>query len=202
MAVNSSSVSAKIISFIKRKTSQQYRFNQQYSGTYWDGLRNIEDLGRYSVIVGYIRFFFKHARILDLGCGEGILRERLSPSDFAYYLGVDISDVAIANAQKNADAKTGFITGDIGKLDLDEPFDAIVYNESLYYLKNPKASVMSLFKNLSKDGIFIISSFNKHGKENVTMWNTLSEILVLKDRATITNAKGDWWTIHIYTVKR
>ncbi len=190
------------ISFVKRKISKKHRFNLQYEKKQWDGLRSVEDLGRYSIIVGYVRFFAQDARILDLGCGEGVLQERISANNYTQYLGVDISDVAIANAQEKADTKTKFITGDLQRLQLDGTFNVIVYNESIYYLKDPKASVLSLIKNLTPNGIFIISCYNRHGREHTTLWEGLADIVDLADRVTVSNAKGDTWAIHVYTVKR
>lgn len=196
-----SSIIARIGSFIRRKTSQKHRFNLQYEKKLWDGLRAIEDLGRYSLIVGYSKFFFPNARILDLGCGEGVLLERFTPSDYSYYQGIDISDVAIDKARKTGRSKAFFIAGDLNTLQIEEKFDVIVYNESLYYLTSPKNAVKSILKNLNPDGILIVSNFNKHGREATTLWSELSEILDLKEKSNVTNMKGDSWTVHVYMMK-
>lgn len=198
---NNNSFIGGILSFIKRKTSQKYRFNQQYANKQWDGLRSVDDLGRYSLIAGYIRFFSPDARILDLGCGEGVLQERIRPEEYSHYLGIDISDVAIANARNKANKKTEFLVGDLARLKLNGVFDAIVYNESIYYLSDPGASVRSLFSNISSNGIFIVSCYNRHGKEDAVLWSQLDELLSIKDRVIVTNRKGDSWTIHVYTKK-
>ncbi len=195
------SIIAKIGSFIRRKISQKHRFNQQYEKNLWGGLRAIEDLGRYSLIVGYSRFFFTNARILDLGCGEGVLLERFTPSDYSYYQGIDISDVAIDNARKNGKSKAFFMTGDLNTLYIEEKFDVIIYNESLYYLTSPKNAVKSILKNLNPDGIVIVSNFNKYGKEATTLWSDLSEILDLKGKSNVSNINGDSWTVHVYKMK-
>src|SRR5436190_22074494 len=102
-------------SFLRRKFSQKYKFNLQYEGGKWDGLKELPELARFSVIAGYVRYFCPHARILDLGCGEGVLLDRLAPADYAQYLGIDFSDVAIANAQKTATEKASFAVGDLNK---------------------------------------------------------------------------------------
>ena len=201
MPDNSSSITDRIIAFIKRKISQKHRFNLQYENKQWDGLRDIKDLGRYSLLVGYAKFFSSGSRILDLGCGEGILQERFAPGDYGFYCGIDISDVAIANANKKADTKTCFMVGDIGKPDILGTFDVIIYNESIYYLSDPTSSILSLFQHLDPGGIFIISCYNKHGKEHTNLCNSLSKILDLADRTLVTNISGDSWTVHVYKIK-
>ena len=202
MPQQSKSVIDKITSFIKRKTSLKYNFNLQYENKEWDSLRSLADLGRYSLIVGYVKFFFPNARILDLGCGEGILQERFTASDYASYLGVDISEVAIGSAKKNENAKTRFTVGDLDRLSVEGKFDAIIYNESMCYMKDPNTAVCSLFKNLNPGGIFIISNYNNHGKEPDSLWLKLAEILDLHERTRITNMAGDAWTLHVYKMKK
>ena len=189
------------MAFLKRKTSQQYRFNQQFACGKWDGLKDLAELGRYSIIVGFAGYFCKRARILDLGCGEGILQEKFAPTDYSYYLGVDFSEVAIDHAQKRADARTEFRVGDLNKLVIDGQFDVIIYNESLNYLGHPKEAVLKLFKNLSTGGVFIFSLVDKHGKEQTGLWQQLDSILELQERNKVTNLAGHSWTVQVYKVK-
>ena len=201
MASQSKSIIARISSFIKRKTSLKYTFNLQYENNEWNSLRNLADLGRYSLIVGYVKYFFKNARVADLGCGEGILLERFTLSDYSYYLGVDISEVAIESARKKENSNARFIVGNLDKLKIEGNFDAIIYNESMCYMKDPNNAVLSLFKNLNPGGIFIVSNYNNHGKEPDALWIQLAEILDLHERTRITNMAGDIWTIHVYKIK-
>jgi len=192
-----------IISFVRRKTSIRHRFNLQYAKHLWEGLRSIEDLPRYSVITGYTQFFYPagNARILDLGCGEGVLQERLVPVGYAYYLGVDISDVAIENVRKKETANTRFATGNLDRPAIEGLYDVAIYNESIYYLKNPVAAVRALFANIAPGGLFIISCYNRKGKEHTDLWARLSEVLDLLDSTKVINRNGDSWTIHVYKIK-
>jgi 2-polyprenyl-3-methyl-5-hydroxy-6-metoxy-1,4-benzoquinol methylase len=189
------------ISFIKRKTSQKYRFNQQYEQKKWEGMRDIADLGRYSVIVGYTKHFCKNPRILDLGCGEGILLEKFHATDYVSYVGVDFSEVAIASAKKLENDHVKFIVGDLNKLSVTGTFDVIIYNESLYYMSNPKDAVRALFSHLSRDGVFIFSMVDKHGKERTGLWSALDEILNVVEQTKVVNNAGDSWTVRVYKIK-
>jgi len=189
------------IRFLKRKISQKHKFNQQFEHKKWESLRDIADLGRYSIIVGLTKYFCPNARILDLGCGEGVLLEKFAPSDYSSYLGIDFSEVAIQNAAKLTNDKARFITGDLNKLEADGQYDVIIYNESLYYLGNPQNAVKSLFKNLAPGGVFIISMVDKHGKERENIWRELDEVLALQEKTKVTNLHGDSWTIRTYKMK-
>jgi 2-polyprenyl-3-methyl-5-hydroxy-6-metoxy-1,4-benzoquinol methylase len=196
------SITGRIASFVKRKTSQKYKFNLQYEQKKWEGMRDIADLGRYSIIVGFVRYYFKNPRILDLGCGEGILLEKFASTDYTHYTGIDFSDVAIDNARKMGCERADFAVGDLNKLSVDGTFDAIIYNESLYYLNRPQAAVSKLVKNVAAGGKFIFSMVDKRGHEREGLWNELNEILKPVDKSKVTNANGDSWTIVVYEVRR
>ncbi len=191
----------KVQSFIKRKVSQQYKFNQQFESGVWEGLKGVAELGRYSIIAGYVRFYCKRPRVLDLGCGEGILQKKISAVDYQYYLGVDFSDVAINNANEFSNAATHFEVGDLNKLNVPGKFDAIIYNESIYYLNNPEAAITALCSQLNDGGIFIFSIVDKHGKVETGLWERINGILTLHDTTRVTNREGNSWTIQVYKKK-
>ena len=64
----------------------------------WTHLNEIEEIGHYAVIVGYLRFYFDKPTVLDLGCGHGRLLQLLEPH-FDDYTGIDISSEAINSAR-------------------------------------------------------------------------------------------------------
>ncbi|MBC7552587.1 MAG: class I SAM-dependent methyltransferase [Taibaiella sp.] len=186
---------------MKRKTSQQYRFELQYENKKWDGLKEIGELARYSVITGYAFQYFPSPSVLDLGCGEGILQEKMAHTHYKSYLGIDFSSVAIDNAKKLEDNRTRFLVGDLNHLVVDGKFDVIIYNESLNYLSDPVKAVEALFPHLNPGGIFVISLVDKHGKEQTALWNKLAPVLQLKDRTKVINSVGHLWTIQVYCLR-
>ena len=46
----------------------------EYSRGVWDYLSGVEELTRFSVVVGYCHYFHKNGSILEIGCGEGLLQ--------------------------------------------------------------------------------------------------------------------------------
>ena len=93
-------------------------------------------------------------RILDLGCGDGLLVSMLKDRGYKAY-GIDISDsmIRIANKtyaldiiQKNAE----------DKLDFKEPFDAMVCYTFSNFI-NPSLVFKNIFMNLKKGGYFFFN---------------------------------------------
>ncbi len=136
----------------------------EYSGEKWNFLENISELGRYSVIAGYIAYLKPQAAVLDVGCGEGILFDRYQGQGYSKYLGVDISQVAIDRLADRQNEKTRFVSADAENFEptewFDSLFDIIVFNESLYYFHDPLMGVKKYCNALNPDGLIIVSTFN------------------------------------------
>jgi SAM-dependent methyltransferase len=176
-------------------------FNHQFSNDKWDGLWDVPELARYSVITGYTKYYCKEPRVLDLGCGEGVLQQKFSYEDYAYYLGIDFSEAAIEKAKCIENDKARFELGNLNNMNIDGLFDVIIYNESLYYLNDPPGAIRAMFKNLKPGGIFIVS-MHKVGDERDWLWAALDEILDLKDKTSVSNRSNTTWTIGVYRIKQ
>lgn len=102
-------------------------------------------------------------RVLDIGCGDGVLGVYLREKIGAETYGIDISEkgVKIANrrglvakvgdAQKEIPFQAGF-------------FDAVIANEIIEHLYNPDSFLKEVKKVLRKGGLFII------GTPNMSFW--------------------------------
>ena len=84
----------------------------QYQNGMWDSLNGLGQVGRYSMIAGYLQHFKQGGILLDVGCGEGILQENLRSSSYSRYVGVDISGDAIKRASQRKDDRTSFVEAD------------------------------------------------------------------------------------------
>jgi 2-polyprenyl-3-methyl-5-hydroxy-6-metoxy-1,4-benzoquinol methylase len=111
-------------------------FELQYSSGRYDYLRGLSELVHYSVLIGYCHYLKPAGSILDVGCGEGILQERLEPGKYSRYIGIDISHEAIRRTSHRQDARTLFITADVLTYIPSERFDIIVFNECLYHFRH------------------------------------------------------------------
>jgi SAM-dependent methyltransferase len=108
----------------------------------------------------------KHARggdILDLGCGPGNTANELAENAYTTYLGVDISESALAKGVRRTNengraGKNSFVCSDFLSYMPPREFDVILFRESMYHI--PYGSVMELLNKYSKylksNGVFIV----------------------------------------------
>ncbi|NCX95205.1 MAG: class I SAM-dependent methyltransferase [Chitinophagia bacterium] len=188
-----------ILRIFSNQTVSKDKFNQQFASGKWECMKSIADLHRYSLINGYCGFLVPPPySVLDLGCGEGILLDRMPQQALAYYHGIDFSDVAINNAKAKESENVKFSVADITTYTPDKIYDFIVFNESLYYLKNVREVLAKYTPFLTERGYLIISMFHNKDKYDA-IWDTLASLLTVVDKATITNAQGHAWTVAVFS---
>lgn len=131
----------------------------EYQTGKWNYLRNDDELPRYAILAGYLNERCSGGSILDLGCGDGVLCERLTPGSYGKYLGIDISAEAVARAAALDLAGARFACADVEQFELDESFDAIVINEVLYYFRDPVRVVERFAEALTARGVMLASMY-------------------------------------------
>jgi cyclopropane fatty-acyl-phospholipid synthase-like methyltransferase len=139
---------------VKRKFwEKEYRENKWHFAENSTGDCVYENLEKYA----------KHGSILDLGCGSGNTSTELVNSAYSSYLGVDISEEALAKAAKRSEAagrsaKNRFLRSDFFNFDTSEKFDVILFRESMYHvpLERVKSLLDKFSAYLAEDGVFIV----------------------------------------------
>jgi 2-polyprenyl-3-methyl-5-hydroxy-6-metoxy-1,4-benzoquinol methylase len=124
----------------------------------WARLRDPIEFGRYDVINDYLQEFAQGGAVLDVGCADGILQERIA---YGSYLGIDMFAPSIARAQYKADGRTRFLCADAATFVPKERFDAIVWNECLYYLAKPVDVITRYREYLRPNGVMIVSMLDQ-----------------------------------------
>jgi trans-aconitate methyltransferase len=90
-------------------------------------------------------------RILDLGCGDGFLTQRIAASG-ATMVGVDSSPQMIAAAQERGlDAR--YASGET--LPFDREFDAVFSNAALHWMRDQDAVLQGVYRALKPGGRFV-----------------------------------------------
>ena len=93
-------------------------------------------------------------RILDLGCGDGVLTEKLAALG-CQVVGVDSSPAQIAAAQaRGLDAHVV----DAQRLTFDAEFDAVFSNAALHWMRKPDEVIAGVWRALEPGGRFVASS--------------------------------------------
>lgn len=185
-------LTARIARGVRRmlRIDRERRWNREYAAGGWDWLRNLDELAHHAVLAGYVSRLAPGGAVLDMGCGEGVFQEQLRGAA-GRYVGVDF-EAAIVKAAAKVDANTAFVVGDMNEFTTTERFDAIVFNESLYYLHDPAAGLARYETMLTPTGVFLVSM---HGKaRNDAIWAALDERYVTLDSVILENRHGTRWT--------
>jgi len=108
-------------------------------------------------------------KILDVGCGNGNIAMQLGSSGHEV-LGIDISKEAITKAQlNNSLSNVSFKYIAVEDLAIENKFEVIICSEVLEHLHEPESVIRSLKKQLSDDGLLIITVPNGFGPREVLM---------------------------------
>ncbi len=147
-------------------TAEQWRWG--YTSGHLDYFARIDELPRYSLLIGYLAFLGGEPDIIDIGCGQGLFRERIEHVPFRRYLGVDSSADAIAQARRLEDDRTTFIEGDVAALVDDVPrFDVAVCNEVLSVAPDPERLLATVHALLRPGGHLLTSTWRHPGDQQL-----------------------------------
>lgn len=134
-------------------------WDRQYAAGKWRYMAGLAELGRYSMLAGYLRWLKPRGVFLDVGCGEGLLARRLGSESYAAYLGIDVSAAAIVQARAHADPATQFVRADAELYVPERRFDAMIFNECLYYFHDPMGTLERYLAALTPGGIAVMSNY-------------------------------------------
>ena len=137
-------------------------WNKEFSGGKW----NFIDDTSTDCVYMHLEKYARGGDILDLGCGPGNTANELSADAYRSYIGVDISESALAKGVKRTNecgraGKNTFACSDFLSYMPMHAFDVILFRESLYHV--PYGQVLELLdkysKYLKKSGVFIVKVY-------------------------------------------
>jgi 2-polyprenyl-3-methyl-5-hydroxy-6-metoxy-1,4-benzoquinol methylase len=163
-------------------------WEQQYGEGHWDFLHTLGELGRFSVMVGYLRELTPDGALLDVGCGEGLLYKRMQPRN-SPYLGLDISASAIEKARASKGGT--FVCADAEQFVVSDTYDVIIFNESLYYFSDPVGTVARYSASLRPHGILMVSTFLRSRRGRAIL-RALKRAYTLIDETSIGHGTEAW----------
>jgi 2-polyprenyl-3-methyl-5-hydroxy-6-metoxy-1,4-benzoquinol methylase len=128
----------------------------------WRGLDSSTEGTRYGAIAEMLHNFGVDGSVLDVGCGEAVLRAWL-PNDVSY-IGIEPSAIAVQVAlERNPSTKIIHTRAETFEA-LTERFDSIVFNEMLYYTADPVGLVRKYAPLLRHQGMILCSIYQKPGR--------------------------------------
>ena len=152
------------------KKNKEYNFFNKLSEEWWDEngkfgiLHKIRPLRIEYILQQLNNKTVKNLKILDIGCGGGLVSESLSKLG-AVVTGIDFAENNIKVAKQHSTKlglKIDYKIGDIEKIKLKKNFDVIIAFEVLEHLNDWKKFLNQIKNNLNKNGIFIISTINRN----------------------------------------
>lgn len=168
-------------------------WEREYQDGAWDYLHGLDQLARYSVLCGYLRYLRPAAALLDVGCGDGALPQYLGREHYSEYLGLDLSEQAVAAASARlGDAHTRFEAVDAANWTPRGQFDVVVFNEALYCFADPVAALRRYEVALRPDGYFIVSMYWRAGNTWPIWKNIARTYPTLHQTQLRSGAQGNW----------
>lgn len=134
-------------------------WDKEFAGTKWDFIDDTAGDCVYAPLEKYA----KKGSILDLGCGPGNTANELNASAYQSYVGVDISEEALAKARRRTtqtgrDGKNVFVLADFINYKPTQKFDIILFRESMYHVPmgRIKETLDRLSAYLNDGGLFVV----------------------------------------------
>lgn len=121
-------------------------------------------------------------RVLDLGCGTGVMLTRPLAGLGFDVIGIDLDEVSVRQAQRlnvaPALPNLTYVAGRIENQPWAGAFDAIVCSEVLEHVPDPDGFVAALLRCLRDDGILLLTVPNGYGPFEIDshVWEALSRL--------------------------
>jgi SAM-dependent methyltransferase len=167
-------------------------WEEQYREGAWDHLHGQDERARYDALVEILQARKSGGAVLDVGCGDGLLRDRLRPLGYSRFVGVDLSAAAIGRAAAVEDERAEFLAADAESFAPagGARFDAIVFNECVYYFTRPVETVARYRQFLAPGGIFLISMFRS--LRTAAIARELKTLFPAQDEVLVAHGDGVW----------
>jgi SAM-dependent methyltransferase len=167
-------------------------WDEEFSGTKWNFIDNTSG----DCVYPFLEKYAHNGDILDLGCGPGNTANELAPDVYRTYIGVDISEAALAKAVKRTQEngrsdKNTFINSDFLSFEPNQQFDVILFRESMYHI--PYGQVLQILKKysskLKSTGVFIVRLYAADNQSGAIKTRVTSKLDLIKREFDIVESR-------------
>lgn len=167
-------------------------WDKEFSGSKWDFINDTAG----DCVYPYLEKYANQGSILDLGCGPGNTANELALDAYQSYIGVDISEAALAKAVKRTREcgrieKNRFVNSDFLSFEPNSKFDIILFRESMYHI--PYGQVLPILKKFSQHlkstGVFIVRLYVGDHRPGVIKPRVTSKIELIKREYNVVEAR-------------
>jgi SAM-dependent methyltransferase len=135
-------------------------WEREYRSGNWQFLSGIGELAHNTVVAGFIHRSRKPLTLLDLGCGQGAIRQHLNMDLVTQYTGVDLAQIALDRLSPKR-GNDRLVCSSVEEYQPDDKWDVVLFNEILYYTKDPVREIQKFETCLRTNGFFVISMYRK-----------------------------------------
>jgi SAM-dependent methyltransferase len=166
-------------------------WDRDFSSKKWDFIDNTVG----DCVYTHLEKYAQNGDILDLGCGPGNTANELNAELYRSYMGVDISETALAKAAKRTKEngradKTSFVNSDFLGYTPNKEFHIILFRESMYHI--PFGQVMKILGKyatyLKRHGVFIVRLYAASTKTNEIKHRVTKKIDLIKHEFEVLEA--------------
>ncbi len=171
-------------------------WEHEYADGAWSLLSGLDEMSRYWIATGYCSLI-RNPSILDVGCGPGLLEQKLRLLPYGSYTGTDISPSALREARRQMPPESRLICSDFNQIAVAATFDRIVFMESM----EPQLPVIDILRKhvplLGPDGRIVLSLFDgKSGIATGDLWKAIAAQFRIEDATHLHNLpSGKRWTV-------
>jgi len=167
-------------------------WDKEFSGTKWNFIDNTVG----DCVYPYLEKYANNGNILDLGCGPGNTANELAAHVYQEYIGVDISEAALAKAVKRTRengraGKNSFVNSDFLNYEPTRDFDIILFRESMYHI--PHGQVLPILnkfsRHLKSTGVFIVRLYAGDHRPGVTKTRVTAKLDLIKSEFKTVEAR-------------
>jgi SAM-dependent methyltransferase len=178
---------------LKRRSREEW--DVQYAEGSWDFLASVEEMSRYWIGLGYCSSVPRPS-VLDVGCGTGLLEEKLRLLPYSSYLGIDFSIEALKAARRKLPSSCSLVCADMTTFETSARFDVVAFME----LEWPLLSVPVMrqyLKLLRPGGRILLSLFDgRNRKATLGAWEEVQSSFRIEDMTRLENVTSEKaWTI-------
>lgn len=173
------------------RIDRERRWNTEYVAGDWSRLQSLDELAHHAVLAGYMRTLAPGGAVLDVGCGEGLLCDHIGDA-CGSYRGIDFAE-PVRLAARRTNATTTFEVADMHEFTTGARFDAIIFDESLYYYQDQVAGLQRFAAMLSPGGLLLVSMHVT--PRTAAVWARIAEEFESIDEVVVTNRKAVSWTV-------
>lgn len=163
----------------------------------WEYLSNLSETSRYAIIHNYAVRLISPARILDIGCGAGVLRSFFDGDEVTSYVGLDLSNEAIRLSESKDFPSTSFLVADFDEHVPDPAHDIVIFNESIGYATDPGETFRRYWSALPQGKVCIISTHDYDIRSRAA-WKRIERHARPRYTSRLINEQGQVWDIKVF----